>query len=427
MIERIVVAGGGTGGHLFSGIAVVEELRRRQPDLNVLFIGTERGIEARLLPQLGETVAFIPATPLMGRTLAVLAQSVVKLPKAVSRALTLLREHKPDLVLGLGGYASGPVLLAAKLMGIPTGLLEQNAYLGLANRMLAPFVGRAYLAHENASCYFKPGRALVCGNPVRRSFVEGARMAASDPSGLEARSCHILVLGGSQGAQVLNQVVPEALTRAGLAKRGIHILHQTGESMREAVEKRYQEHGITAEVVPFIEDMARAYASAVLVIARAGATSLAEMCAIGRPAILIPYAHAAEDHQSKNAESLASVGAALVLREQGLTADYLALRVCDLLDDEGRRRTMAEAARRKGRPEAAAVIVDDLYAWLGHQIIRGPSADSGAAQPSETNEPSDASGCESANAACRKPKVKRCELRIHERDRELTTTADATA
>jgi UDP-N-acetylglucosamine--N-acetylmuramyl-(pentapeptide) pyrophosphoryl-undecaprenol N-acetylglucosamine transferase len=426
MIKTIVVAGGGTGGHLFPGMAVVEELRRRQPDLNVLFVGTERGIEARLLPQLGEQVAFIPATPLMGRTAAGLAQSVARLPGALGRAHSLLRSRKPDLVIGLGGYAAGPVLLAAKLLGIPIALLEQNAYLGLTNRILAPWVDRAYLAYENASTYFKPGRALVCGNPVRRAFVEAARMAAADPAGVEARARNLLVVGGSQGAQVLNQIVPEALALAGFAERGIHIVHQTGAAMCEAVQQCYHQHKVQADVVPFIEDMARAYASAVLVIARAGATSLAEMCAIGRPSILVPYPYAAESHQEKNAQALEQSGAALVLSEHNLTPAYLARRVGELVDDAGRRRAMADAARKQGRSEAAAVIVDDLFTRFGNQRLGDPG---GACDPvgseGSREKGADAAGAERAHAAGRRPKVKRCELHVRERDSATWRSAAA--
>ncbi|MDH5491493.1 MAG: undecaprenyldiphospho-muramoylpentapeptide beta-N-acetylglucosaminyltransferase, partial [Myxococcales bacterium] len=309
MIERVLVAGGGTGGHLFPGLAVVEELRRRSPDLEVLFIGTERGIEARILPKMGERLECLEVSPLKGRGPAELLQSLGKLPRALLRAGKLVRAFRPDLVIGVGGYASGPVLAAASAMGIPTAILEQNARVGLTNRMLAPLVGRAYLSFPESQSELRAARVRLLGNPVRRAFVRTARQASADPEGFEARSRRVFVLGGSQGAKILNERIPEVLRLARL--EGLTILHQTGAAMRDAVEARYAELGLEAEVVSFVDEMALAYAESALVIARAGATTLAEVCAIGRPSILIPYPHAADDHQTKNAEALEAAGAAI--------------------------------------------------------------------------------------------------------------------
>jgi UDP-N-acetylglucosamine--N-acetylmuramyl-(pentapeptide) pyrophosphoryl-undecaprenol N-acetylglucosamine transferase len=365
MIERIIVAGGGTGGHLFPGIAVVEELRRRQPDVEVTFVGTDKGIEARVLPARGERLELLEVAPLKGRTAAELMRSLTMLPGAFSRASGLVSRHRPDLVLGVGGYASGPMLLAAAARGVPTAILEQNAHVGLTNRMLAPLAGRAYVAFEEAAQQIGARRAKLLGNPVRRAFVDAARAAMIDPDGFEARSRRIFVLGGSQGAKVLNETVPAALARLGLAARGVSVLHQTGAAMRDGVEARYRELGVDAEVVSFVDDMAKAYASASLVVARAGATTLAEVCAIGRPAILVPYPFAADDHQARNAEALERAGAAVAIRQEALSAERLAREAGRLLDDPAARQAMAEAARRHGRPDAAAAIVDDLFGWLG--------------------------------------------------------------
>lgn len=369
MIRRVIVAGGGTGGHLFPGIAVVEELRRRQPDVEVTFVGTAKGIEARVLPERGERLELIDVAPLKGRTAAELMRSLMMLPGACSQAFGLIGAYAPDLVIGVGGYASGPMLLAAAARGVPTAILEQNAHVGLTNRMLAPIAGRAYVAWDEALEQLGRRRAKLLGNPVRRAFVDAARAAMSDPAGFEARSRRILVLGGSQGARALNDTVPAALAGLDLASRGIDVLHQTGAAMRAEVEARYRELGVPGEVVSFVEDMAKAYASACLVIARAGATTLAELCAIGRPAILVPYPFAADDHQARNAEALERAGAAVAIREPILTVERLHEHVRALLDAPARRARMAEAARAHGRPDAAAAIVDDLFAWLG-----GPSA-----------------------------------------------------
>ncbi|HVZ31220.1 MAG TPA: undecaprenyldiphospho-muramoylpentapeptide beta-N-acetylglucosaminyltransferase, partial [Polyangiaceae bacterium] len=331
MIERVILAGGGTGGHLFPGIAVHEELMRREPDLETLFVGTARGIETKVIPQLGGRLACIDVGPLKGRSTAELMKNLLALPQAGLEAAKILRRERPSLVIGVGGYAAGPMVATAAALGIPTALLEQNAHVGLTNRLLAKTVGRAYVTYPETAARFGASRARVFGNPVRRSFVEAAQLALSDPAGVEARARRILVLGGSQGARGLNESVPVALALADVSGQSVSVLHQTGEAQVDEVRKRYRGLGVSAEVVPFIDDMARAYASASLVIARAGATTLAELCAIGKASILIPYPHAAEDHQAMNALAMERAGAAIAIREDELTAEFLAARVRELL------------------------------------------------------------------------------------------------
>ncbi|MFO0681551.1 MAG: undecaprenyldiphospho-muramoylpentapeptide beta-N-acetylglucosaminyltransferase [Sandaracinus sp.] len=371
-MERVLIAGGGTGGHLFPGLAVVEELRRRVASsgasLEVTFVGTAKGIEARVLPPAKEKLELLEVTPLKGRSAGELLASLMRLPRAYARCVSILRAARPDVVIGVGGYASGPMLVAARSMGIPTALLEQNAYVGMTNRLLAPIVGRAYVTFEETRAVFGD-KARVVGNPVRRAFVDAARIALADPAGFEARARKVLVVGGSQGAQHMNEVIPGALARTAGAS-GLEVVHQTGAAMLDAVRARYAELGVRAEVVPFIEDMARAYAGAQLVIARAGATTLAEICAIGRPAVLVPYPHAADDHQTKNAEALERAGAAVMVRDAELEETKLGETLSGLLADDGRRAAMARAAREHGRPEAAASIVDDLLSWLGGPAMR---------------------------------------------------------
>jgi UDP-N-acetylglucosamine--N-acetylmuramyl-(pentapeptide) pyrophosphoryl-undecaprenol N-acetylglucosamine transferase len=365
MIRRVIVAGGGTGGHLFPGIAVVEELRRRQPDVEVTFVGTAKGIEARVLPAMGERLELIDVAPLKGRTAFELMRSLMMLPGACSQAFGILGKYRPDLVIGVGGYASGPMLLAAAARGIPSAILEQNAHVGLTNRVLAPIAGRAYVAWEEAVDQIGVRRAKLLGNPVRRAFVDAARAAMADPVGFEARSRRILVLGGSQGAKILNETVPAALADLDLRARGIEVVHQTGAAMQSEVQERYRSLGVQAEVVSFIDDMAKAYASASLVIARAGATTLAELCAIGRASILVPYPYAADE---------SSLGAAV-----------LSERVRALLDDPGARRKMSEAARKHRKPDAAAAIVDDLVAYVDPKGAR-------IGEPSEDRSKGDGGG-----------------------------------
>lgn len=421
MIERVMVVGGGTGGHLFPGIAVVEELRRRNPQVEVMFVGTERGIEARVLPRMGEKLSLVDVRPWLGRSPLQLARNVAILPKAVAQATSLLRQWKPQLVLGLGGYTAGPVLMLAAALRIPTALLEQNAHVGLTNRLLSNTVGRAYLTYPQTLAQFGAAKGRVLGNPVRRAFVEAAQLAMHDPAGVEARARRVLVLGGSQGAKTLNDVVPAALALASLASQHVSVLHQTGESQVESVKARYQELGVEAEVVPFIDDMARAYASASLVVARAGATTLAELCAIGKPSILIPYPHAAEDHQMKNARAMQDAGAALAIGESELSAEGLAKEVRRLLSGRSERRAMAEAARSLGRPEAAAAIVDDLCAYLGVPVDGGAAGAGG--QGEQTVQGQGESGAQGSaqvelapvvmsRAAVRRPRVQRAPLRV---------------
>ena len=387
MIQRIVVAGGGTGGHLFPGLAVIEELARRAPGLEVMWVGTMRGIEARVVPQKGLRFEALEVTPLKGRSPVELIKSVGRLPAAALGAMSLVRRLKPDVVLGVGGYASGPVLAAAVLLGVPTAVLEQNAYVGLTNRVLARFVGRAYLSFEETEALFGEKRARTLGNPVRRAFVETARLALTDPEGFEARARRVLVLGGSQGAKALDESVPAALAQAGVTALGLQIVHQASAASVDAVKARYAALGVEATVVPFLDDMARAYASAALVVARAGATTLAEICAVGRASVLVPFPHAADDHQTKNAASLAKDGAAILLPQSELTPERLATEVRALLHDDARRMAMAAAARRRGHPDAAAAIVDDLTAWLGGAQIAGNDDGAGGdAEPSASHD-----------------------------------------
>jgi UDP-N-acetylglucosamine--N-acetylmuramyl-(pentapeptide) pyrophosphoryl-undecaprenol N-acetylglucosamine transferase len=381
MIQRIMVAGGGTGGHLFPGLAVVEELRRRVPGLEVKFVGTARGIEARILPSRGEALELLKVTPLKGQGMGARFKSFARIPAAMKEASSLMRDFEPDLVLGVGGYASGPVLLSASLSGRPTALLEQNAHVGLTNRILARFVDRAYITFEQTERVFGKNRSRLTGNPVRHEFVEHARLAIADPEGFESRARSVLVLGGSQGARKLNEDVPRALAQAGLAHRDLEVVHQAGESMRDEVEATYRELGIRAKVVTFIDEIARAYSNAALVVARAGATTLAELCAIGRPSILIPFPFAADDHQAKNAKALEEQCASICIRESELEADALGELIGGLLDDAAKRQAMARAARGHGRPDAAAAIVDDMMGWLGGAEPAGESATAPESEP----------------------------------------------
>jgi UDP-N-acetylglucosamine--N-acetylmuramyl-(pentapeptide) pyrophosphoryl-undecaprenol N-acetylglucosamine transferase len=361
---RLLIAGGGTGGHLYPGIAVAEEVSAR-PGGEVLFVGTSRGLEARAVPAAGYPLELLQVSGLKRMGLGGTLRGLGRLPAAFARSLAILRRFRPDVVLGVGGYASGPMVMAAALTGRPTALQEQNSVPGFTNKVLGRFVKRAFIAFPQAEAAFPAGKTLPTGNPVRRAFVTAARSRAAEASGAGASpegAGRILVVGGSQGARAVNELVvgaAEVWARAGSLPA---IVHQTGGADAERTSIAYARLGLeaSARVRPFIDDMAAAYAAADLVIARAGALTLAELAIMGRPALLIPLPTAADDHQSKNAAAFAAAGAALVLAQGQTTGAELAGAVTALLRDRPRRLTMAHAMSRQARPSAAKEIVDQL-------------------------------------------------------------------
>ena len=355
---RIVIAGGGTGGHLYPGIAVAREALRRRPDAQITFAGTARGIEARVIPKEGFQLDVLRSTGLKGMSPAALARGIALLPLSGVDAWRIVSRRKPHLVIGVGGYSSGPVVLAAALRGIPTLLLEQNAVPGLTNRTLARFVSAAAVTFESTVGYFGR-RGFVTGNPVRPEFFDPA--PAARPDGPP----RILTFGGSQGAHAINMAMVEAAPQLAAHPGGLAITHQTGERDLERVRDGYRRAGLEARVEPFLFAMDREVRAADVVICRAGATTIAELTAAGRPAILIPLPTAADDHQRKNAEVLAAAGAAELIEQKTLTGETLAQRVLALVTDAGRRASMADAARRFARPDAARAIVDKVFELTG--------------------------------------------------------------
>ena len=361
---KVLVAGGGTGGHLFPGIAVAEELIARGHE--VRFVGTARGIEARVCPKEGYALDLIDVAGLKGSGALGLLRGLVRVPRAIFQSFAILRREKPDLVIGVGGYASGPVVLAAALSGRPTAILEQNSVPGITNRILGKLVRAVFGAFEGARRYFPYTKYRLVGNPVRRKVRQ--RLAAGE--GGERRG--LLGVGGSQGAHAVNERVCEAMKRLALDGKAPPIVHQTGETDREPIARRYAEAGIAADVRAFIDDMGAAYRAAELAVTRAGASTLAELTALGVPAILIPFPFAADDHQSMNALELEKKGAAKIVR-QDEPPEVLAAAISELLSDGARRAKMAESARAAGRPEAHAEIADALEA-LAAPIRRLPAA-----------------------------------------------------
>lgn len=354
MTLRVLIAGGGTGGHLFPGVAIAEEIRARHPDAAVTFVGTRRGIEARVLPELGWPLELIEVSGLKTVGAAGAIRGLFRLPRAYWQARALLKRHQPDAVIGVGGYASGPVVLAARVRGIPTAICEQNSIPGLTNKMLGRLARAVFLSFDESRRFFNPKKILMTGNPVRRDLLQ--RLLAAGPSPAPDRT-HILVCGGSQGAVAVNELASAAL--ASLAREhALAITHQTGEKDLEPTRARYAAAGVEATCHAFIKDMASAYLAADLIIGRAGATTVAELAIAGKPAIFIPYPFAADNHQELNAREMAAKGAALSFKQSELTPEKLADALRPLLSDPSRRAEMGAAMKSLARPQAAAAVVD---------------------------------------------------------------------
>jgi len=363
---RVVIAGGGTGGHLYPGIAVARELIARVPDAIVSFAGTLKGIESRVVPREGFALDVIRSGGLKGKATAERVRGIGLLPLGGADAWALLSRRRPHVVIGVGGYSSGPVVALAALRGIPTLLLEQNAVPGLTNRALAPLVRAAAVTFAATLPYFR-GKGFVSGNPVRSTFLDddvaGLRDARDAPVG-------VLIFGGSQGAHAINLAALAAAPELARAGTRLAITHQTGERDLEMVREGYLGAGVAARVEPFLYEMDREMKAAHVIVCRAGATTLAEITAAGRASVLVPLPTATDDHQRKNAEVLARAGAAEVIDERELSGARLAAAVLALAGDRERRDRMAAAARALARPDAARVIVDRALALAGHPGVR---------------------------------------------------------
>jgi UDP-N-acetylglucosamine--N-acetylmuramyl-(pentapeptide) pyrophosphoryl-undecaprenol N-acetylglucosamine transferase len=349
----MLIAGGGTGGHLFPGIALAQEVTTRHPQNDVLFVGTSRGLEARVVPAAGYKLELIDAAALKGMGLWRALIGLFRVPLAMWQSRKILRRYQPDVVVGVGGYASGPAVLMAWLMRVPTCVQEQNALPGLTNRVLGRFVDAVFISFPEAKREFPSSRTRLLGNPIRRELMDNfLRAKAQHPK------FQLLVFGGSQGAHTINTTVPAAAALLKDLQEQVAIIHQTGKKDTEAVKEAYKATAVEVQVVEFIDDMSKAYAYADLVICRAGATTLAELTVCKKPSILIPFPFAADNHQEINARSLAEAGAAVMLREAELTPEKLAETIRDLFQNRDKLLKMEKAAGLMGRPEAAKEIAD---------------------------------------------------------------------
>jgi UDP-N-acetylglucosamine--N-acetylmuramyl-(pentapeptide) pyrophosphoryl-undecaprenol N-acetylglucosamine transferase len=341
---RVAIVGGGTGGHVIPALAIGRELQQLY-SAEIIFIGTNRGIETRLVPQAGFELRLVQVGQLKGVSLARRARTLADIPRGVLVCRTIFKEFRPDVVIGVGGYASGPAMLAALLMGIPTLAFEPNLVPGFANRVVARFVTAAAVHFGETKKFFRNAR--VTGVPVRKEFFNIGERKFSPPGSL-------LVFGGSQGARILNQTMIDAIPKwRGL---GIRIRHQTGERDFERVAAAYKQANVSAEVSRFIDDMPGAFTQADAVLCRSGASTVAEITAAGKPAVFVPFRLAADDHQLKNAQALESAGAARLIPESQLTPERLSTVVAEMLKDPALLASMSSTARSLAHPNAGTEI-----------------------------------------------------------------------
>jgi UDP-N-acetylglucosamine--N-acetylmuramyl-(pentapeptide) pyrophosphoryl-undecaprenol N-acetylglucosamine transferase len=368
---KVIIAGGGTGGHFFPGLAVAEEFKRRNDSTEVIFAGTEYGIEARVAPKEGYPIKFLRAEGLVGASAFKKIKAVVKAFLSMIDSYRIIKMLRPDIVIGVGGYASGAIMLAAFLMSIPTMILEQNAVPGLTNKILGRFVKTVCITYQESISFFPKAKTFLTGNPVRMQILKGSRESAYRLFSLGKDMFTIFVFGGSSGAKGINIAVVSALTYMHDLKDKIQFLHQTGMRDYEAIREAYRKAGFKGTITPFIHEMGEAYAVADIVISRAGATTLAELTALGKPAILIPYPYAAGYHQELNARKLLEMGAARMKLEGKLNGESLAHTIRELYENKTIRAEMQRNSRSIGNPEASARVVDIAMSLIKQTTVRG--------------------------------------------------------
>lgn len=357
--RRVVIAGGGTGGHLFPGIAIAREFSARSPENHVLFVSTANDFERSVLAGAGYPLRRILVEGIKGKGLLKKCKSLALIPVGVAQSLAILIDFKPHLVLGVGSYAAGPVVMAARLLGIKVVLHEQNILPGITNRALVRFARRIYVSFEQTAGRFDERKALFTGNPVRKEILHLMSEAGKDEPQHNRRQLTLLIAGGSQGAHFINITMLEALPLL-IDKEHLRIIHQTGAADESQVKEAYRAKGLNALVQAFFNDMDRQYRHADLVVCRAGATTVAELTVAGKAVIFVPFPFAADNHQSLNARALESAGAAELIEQKDLTAARLAERINYYVSNRADLKEMAQRARAFGKPEAARVIVDDM-------------------------------------------------------------------
>jgi UDP-N-acetylglucosamine--N-acetylmuramyl-(pentapeptide) pyrophosphoryl-undecaprenol N-acetylglucosamine transferase len=362
---KLIIAGGGTGGHLFPGIAVAEEFLSRDPANQVLFVGTERGIEARAVPAAGYRLELISAAGIRGKGSLSQLKGLAMMVYGYAQSRKILKQFRPDMVLGVGGYASLPMVLAARGMGIPRFIHEQNAIPGLTNRLLARFASSVFITLDESARYFPAAATMLTGNPLRRQIldmVEHMSISSAKEDVRHAETFRLFIFGGSQGAHAINSAMIEALPILKESRVRLSITHQTGDKDCADVAAAYRIAGVEALVTPFISDMATEYAKADLIICRAGATTIAEVTACGKACLFIPFPHAVDDHQRRNAEALLKKDACFMMLERELTGGSLARTILTLAEDSNLVRRTGDLAYSLAKLDAARIIVDQMTA-----------------------------------------------------------------
>lgn len=345
---KVLMAAGGTGGHIYPGVAVAKEIMARDASSEVLFVGTARGLERSIVPDNGFQLSLIHSVGLKNVGIAGKLKGIAVLPTSFVEAWKVLRDFRPHVVVGVGGYVTGPVLMTAHFMGFPTLIMDSNALPGFTNRQLARFVDKAALTFDAALPFFGK-KGVVTGNPVRPEFF------TNKPREI-AGEVNLLVFGGSQGAKAINEAVVAALPL--LKDKPLAFMHQTGETAFDAVRQGYETAGVEADIRPYISNMADAFDASDILICRAGATTCAEIAAAGKAAIMVPLPTAADDHQRKNAEAMVANGAARMILQSELSGERLASEIASLIADPESIRSIGEAARTMATPDAAKQIVD---------------------------------------------------------------------
>ena len=363
---RLIVTGGGTGGHLFPGISLAQAMLRTYPGCEVLFIGSERKVDKAALSDIGFETTAIKSQGIKGKSFLAILKALFQQPLALWEAARIIRKFKPDLVFGVGGYVTGPVILAARLMGVTTCIHEQNSIPGLANKLLGYIANKIFVSLPGSEKYFPAEKTILSGNPVRDNIIK-ASMKAKRTSSQEP--CTLLILGGSQGARRLNSLMLEAVENC-LAKLSPSpfIIHQTGGHDEDQVRKKYAELGLNARVQAFYSDMAEIYSQADLIISRAGATTLAELTIFHKPVILIPYPYAADNHQEINGRYLVDAGAGIMFKQADLTGEKLGMEIKRVLGDKEVLVQMAKNSGILAKPEATETIVNACMSLLKNRI-----------------------------------------------------------
>lgn len=363
----MIVVGGGTGGHIYPALAIARGVKEKVPSINILFVGTQKGLESKIVPEAGFAFRTIDVEGLNRSSMIKAVKSLVKVPRGFWQARNLVKEFGPDLVVGTGGYVSYPVVLAASIMGIKTVIHEQNAYPGLANRALAKRVDHVLLTFTEAQQYLGNARVTVTGLPVRREIMEAKKNEGLKQLGFSPGVFTLVVFGGSRGAMSINQAMLEVIQRYLMEE--LQILWISGEygyvEMVEKLPRQALGQGpLRVKILPYMDNIADALAAADLVVCRAGAATLSELAVVGVPAILVPYPYAAENHQEKNARSLAAKGAAEVVIDEFLDGDVLFKKIDKLKKNPDKLRNMATRMKQEGRPEALGRITDIIMGYL---------------------------------------------------------------